>query len=285
MKAILIFTAIVSTALATEIPVWIDATVGSVSADGSGPTLQVGGGFRSYLSFSSQQETFHVPSTNIASATIKLWVSRVTTPGFINVYAAASAWDEVSITPANAPAQSVNLGVVAVTAKSNSVVIDISGITRIWRDFPSQEFGIVLLPSSGTPDVNVQFDSKENALTSHAASLSVSFNGPAGPIGPVGPNGDPGAPGPAGNPGADGAGMNLQWKSASYVRGPGDNALATAVCGIGQKAISGGCVVLNDPAGSVRLYFHFLESFYFACESINEGTVAKTVVASVLCTK
>src|SRR5579872_5603219 len=103
MKTIIMLAAICYSVFAVEIPVLSDATVSAAVADGKGPALLVGGGYQSYLLFNSQPEVAHVSSAGIASAKLRLWVSKVTAPGLVDVFAASGPWDENTVAPGNAP--------------------------------------------------------------------------------------------------------------------------------------------------------------------------------------
>jgi hypothetical protein len=286
MKRIAILAAAVcSTAFATQIPVAMDAMAGPASADGSGPALQVGGGYRSYLNFAVQPEVAHVTAAGIGSAMVRLWVSRVTAPGSVDVFVAASAWDENTITSANAPGAGVQVATFSVPPGGGWVTVDISNLVRVWRDFPSAEFGLVLAANAATPGVNVQFDSKENTLTSHAAMLDVSFVAPQGPPGPAGPVGDAGPVGPLGKPGTDGAGLTLIWRSRTHTIQPTDRDFFGAACASDETPISGACGTTDDIAGTVRIFEQGMRTNDIECGVANLGSTARAGVASILCAK
>jgi hypothetical protein len=161
------------------------------------------------------------------------------------------------------------------------VTVDISNLVRVWRDFPSAEFGLVLAANAATPGVNVRFDSKENTLTSHAATLDVSFVAPQGPPGPAGPVGNAGPVGPVGKPGTDGAGLTLIWRSRTHSIPSTDRDFFTAACATDETPISGAC----DIAGVVRIFSQDMRTNDIECGVANLGSTARTGVASILCAK
>ena len=76
------------------------------------------------------------------------------------------------------------------------VTVDVTSLVQGWVSAPATNNGVAL--TAGT--AAVEFDSKENDLTGHAAALEVVLAsggvgavGPAGPAGAVGPQGPQGA--------------------------------------------------------------------------------------------
>ena len=97
---------------------------------------------------------------------------------------------------------------VSVTQAGAYVVVDVTALVQGWVSGPAANNGVALTAGTAV----VQFDSKENDLTGHAAVLDVALasagatgaTGPAGPqgvAGPTGPVGPQGLQGPAGAPG------------------------------------------------------------------------------------
>ena len=81
------------------------------------------------------------------------------------------------------------------------VLVDVTEIVQEWLDRTLENNGLVLMPNAA--GVSVEFDSKENAATSHEPQLEITLRatGAAGPPGPPGPAGAEGARGPSASAG------------------------------------------------------------------------------------
>jgi hypothetical protein len=136
-------------------------------------------------------------ATDLAKATLKLYVGNVTSPGTIDVYEVAGTWNEKSVTANAAPAVGilVNAGVqIDANKKGQYLTIDISGAVSDWLSGAPNN-GLLLVAG---PGVNVTFDSKENSQMSHEPELLLTWNrsaGAQGPESPQGPQGEKGIPG------------------------------------------------------------------------------------------
>ena len=191
---------------------------------GAATTLQVGSGVRSFLQFDLSTLS---PATTVSKATLRLYVTSVTTPGSFDVLLVQNAWSEETLTDKNRPSPAtVIAGPIDLTTASVNqfVVIDITPIVQEWLQFPSTNNGIAL--QLFTTQGSFAFDSKESTSTSHQPELEVAMTGPAGPagaLGPVGPMGPSGPPGPQGQQGPTGSSATtFNFKgpfsvSASYV--------------------------------------------------------------------
>ena len=71
------------------------------------------------------------------------------------------------------------------------MAVDVTALVQGWVTAPATNNGVALTAGTAV----VQFDSKENDLTGHAAVLDVTLAsvGPAGAVGPAGPQGLAGA--------------------------------------------------------------------------------------------
>ena len=177
---------------------------------GTNPSLTVGSTSNVYLKFKlSPALPPATVATDLAKATLKLYVSNVGAPGTIDVYEVAGNWNEKSVTANAAPAAGilVNAGVqIDANKKGQYLTIDISGAVSDWLSGAPNN-GLLLVAG---PGVNVTFDSKENSQTSHEPELLLTWNrsagaqGPQGPEGPQGPQGEKGIPGDPGPQGPKG---------------------------------------------------------------------------------
>src|SRR5438309_766076 len=67
-----------------------------------------------------------VPSANVQKAVLWLYISRVTTPGAVDVYDVTSAWAENTVTWNSGPIQGALLGTIPVTSGNTWVGLDIT---------------------------------------------------------------------------------------------------------------------------------------------------------------
>ncbi len=163
---------------------------------GTAADLFVGSGSTAYFQFSLLTIPKGTLSSQIANASVTVYVSRIGTPGTLNLRVLNSKWNEYSLTYANGPA----LGSVIATSGRVSrggtyVTFDVTELVKAWADTPSSNFGVAIVPTS---TASVTIDSKENTVTSHPARLDITLAGPQGPVGPQGEAGPVGPQGPAG---------------------------------------------------------------------------------------
>jgi len=188
-----------------------DAYTSSIPKDldsnfGTNPNLTVGPTNNTYLKFKISPAIVQgTQGTDLAKATLKIYVGNVSTAGTIDIYELTTSWNERGVTANTAPA----MGVLVNTAvqidpsrKGQYLAIDVTQAVRDWLD-GSANNGLVLLSAGGAI---VTFDSKENSQTSHDAELILTFTkaGAQGPAGPAGPQGEAGPKGDAGPQGAAG---------------------------------------------------------------------------------
>ncbi len=226
-------------AFAVEATLVADAHVNSARPDansGAISNLNVGGGYTSLLQFDLSTLPAGTTATQVSRATLRLYCNRMDTAGLVSVQPVSAGWGEYSVTFTTLPALGAAAQVVQVSQAGAYVAVDVTALVRGWVTAPATNNGIALTAGTAV----VQFDSKENDLTGHAAVLDVTLassgttggtgsagpagaTGPAGPVGatgatgpagPQGPKGDTGAVGPAGATGPQGpagaAGLNYQ---------------------------------------------------------------------------
>jgi len=197
---------------------WADQSVvgdaffasGNATNFGASPYVNVGGpsGFQGLLQFDLAALPPGTTAANISSASLRLFVSRIGTAGTIDIYSAASSWNESTVngTAPPTPLSLVAAGV-SVSVAGTYLSIPITSQVQSWLNGAPNN-GFLLVANPGT--TFVFFDSKENTSTSHPAVLEVSLiapvgaTGPMGPTGPIGAVGVPGIAGPAGAAGPTG---------------------------------------------------------------------------------
>src|SRR6185369_3625390 len=134
---------------------------------GTNPNLTVAATNTVYLKFKlSPALPAGTEASQIAKATLKIYVGNVSAPGTIDVVELADNWSEKTITARNAPALGdlIASGVtIDVNKKGQYLLIDVTNAVRDWIN-TSVNNGLGLVAGAG---VSVTFDSKENSQTSH----------------------------------------------------------------------------------------------------------------------
>ena len=196
-------------ALADTAPLAGDAYIvpGSATNYGNLPTINVGGS--TSASGLLQFDLSSMPTTGqVAWARLRIFVGTVSTPGTLDLGAASAGWTEASVTGISGP----GVGTPIASASVNSigyVTFNVTSQVAAWLA-GAPNYGFVLTADSGTPNLSISINAKENPSTSHVAVLEVVFSGPPGSAGMqgaqgiMGPTGAPGLPGPTGPTGAPG---------------------------------------------------------------------------------
>jgi hypothetical protein len=209
-------------AFAVEATLVADAHVNSaLPAVNSGAisNLNVGGGYTALVQFDLSTLPTGTTAAQVSRATLRLYCNRMDTAGLVSVQPVLGAWGEYSVTYATLPPLGSAAQVVSVSQAGAYVAVDVTAVVQGWVSAPSTNNGLALTAGTAV----VQFDSKENDLTGHAAVLDVALAsaGAVGPAGPAGSAGVPGAMGPAGPQGPQGpqgaAGLNYQGAYAAGV--------------------------------------------------------------------
>src|SRR5258705_11919807 len=114
---------------------------------GADPILAVGPADRTFLRFVSNLPP-GTPGSHVGKATVKLFVTSVTTPGPITLLRVSSNWSEASVTNVAAPAIAEQVGTIRIDPDSASrwVTADITPLVRAWLDNASPNQGIALVP-------------------------------------------------------------------------------------------------------------------------------------------
>ena len=125
-----------------------------------------------------------VTGSMVAKATLKVYVSTVSTAGSFNVDLVTSSWTESTITANNSPTlgTAIASAIPVTTADKNKyVLIDVTAAAVEWLNGTAND-GLALVPD-GT--VLFALNSKETTTTSHPPELDIVLTGPAGPPGPI----------------------------------------------------------------------------------------------------
>ena len=232
-----------SPAVAVEATLVADAHVNSARPtvnSGAISNLNVGGGYTALVQFDLSTLPAGTTAAQVSRAVLRLYCNRVDTAGTVTVQPVNAAWGEYSVTYSTLPTLGSAAGTVQVSQAGAYVTVDVTALVQGWITAPATNNGLAL--TAGT--AAVEFDSKENDLTGHAAELDVALvsseavgpqgpkgdtgaigaAGPQGLQGPAGPKGDTGATGPAGPQGiqgppgvSTGAGLNFMGAYSSTV--------------------------------------------------------------------
>jgi hypothetical protein len=130
-----------------------------------------------YIQFDLSSIPSGYTGSNIAQATLKLYVNTVTTAGSFNVDFVAGSWSEKTITANLAPAlgSTIQASVPLTTANKGSYfLIDVTSALQAWLNGVQTNDGIALVANN---PLSATFDSKENTGQSHPPELDVVFNG------------------------------------------------------------------------------------------------------------
>lgn len=177
---------------------------------GATPTINVGGptNFQGLVQFSFSTLPAGTTASQVSNATLQLFVSRIGTPGSVDIYAANAPWTEATITGTGFPGPGTPVAAgIPVSIAYSYIVLDVTTQVKAWLNGAANNgFLIVADPANSL----VYFDTKESQSTSHPAVLEVNLigqsgaTGVTGPTGPTGLTGVIGATGPTGSPGATG---------------------------------------------------------------------------------
>jgi len=211
--AVLLAAAALSTlpALAAHAPVIADASLSSqhpTRNSGSTSSLSLNADSESksvaLLRFDLTGLPPGVTASQIAGASLVVYVKSVESPGSLQWAPIGADWTESAVTWSSAPEFGA-LGATSapVTAVSQFVSIDISSLVRQWVAGTQSNFGIALLAAG---EGQFTLESKDGEGASHSAwiDIALSVPGAQGPAGAAGKPGPPGHNGPAGPPGAMG---------------------------------------------------------------------------------
>jgi hypothetical protein len=149
--------------------------------DGNAPLLRISDTDTTFLYFDIQSVLPDgTTSSQVAKATLRIWLSRIDQPGWCSVSRVTNNWDETSLTLNNSIVGESIASRGADRAK-RFLVFDITELVRSWLD-GSANFGVALrgvpLPFVKLPALNARIDSKENTATGHLPTLQIALAAP-----------------------------------------------------------------------------------------------------------
>ncbi|WP_175529101.1 DNRLRE domain-containing protein [Granulicella pectinivorans] len=248
-RAVLLTMMSVSAAHATELTLTGDAHVNSARPNtnyGGVSNLSVGSGTTALLQFDLGSLPAGTISSQIARATLRLYINRIYSPGTATVSPVGGAWSEYTLTYANLPTLGASVATFPIsnTAQGQYVTIDVTSLVQSWVSSPSSNFGVALSAATA----NALFDSKENDETAHVPVLDVTITsqGPTGATGAQGIQGiqgllgATGSQGPIGLTGATGAQGIQGIQGATGATGVAGSTGATGLTGAtGSTGVTG----------------------------------------------
>ena len=208
---------------ATNVALTGDAHVSltrSTTNFGTLANLYVGNGNTALLQFDLSTLPAGLTSSQVAHATLTVFVNRVNTGGTVSLSPVTSAWSESAVTYATIPTIAAPVEGFSAATAGQYVTLDVTSLVQGWVTAPATNFGLALTSTAA----NVLLDSKENDETGHAASLDITITsmGATGAQGPAGAPGIQGAPGLNGAPGIAGATGPAGPAGAAGANGRGD---------------------------------------------------------------
>jgi hypothetical protein len=114
-------------------------------------------------------------ATNVANATLTVFVSRVTKPGAISLRKIIGDWNEETIPAVTFTNLSGQIAVVAANAKKNYVRFDVTQLVKDWMSGAVANNGVAIGADASGLTLNIALDSKENSATGHPAKLEIEF--------------------------------------------------------------------------------------------------------------
>jgi hypothetical protein len=152
---------------------------------GAKNTLEVeSAGATTFVRFDLSGIPSTVTGSMVAKATLKVYVSSVTTAGSFNVDLVTSSWKESTLTANDAPTlgSAIASAIPVTTADKNQyVLVDVTTAVVDWLNGTAND-GLAIVPD-GT--VSFALNSKETTTTSHPPELDVVLSGPPGPAGSI----------------------------------------------------------------------------------------------------
>jgi Collagen triple helix repeat (20 copies) len=208
-SAVLSALALTATASATQATLVGDASVSTARPTtnfGSLANLYVGNGNATFLQFDLTTLPTGTLSSQIARATLTVFVNRVNAAGSVSLSPVTSAWNESTITASSAPSIGASAGTFTLSTAGQYVTLDVTSLVQNGLNTPGSIFGFALTSDSA----NLLLDSKENDETAHPATLDITITsqgatGSQGIQGATGATGAQGIQGPIGATGATGS--------------------------------------------------------------------------------
>lgn len=139
---------------------------------GASPSLEITSTQNTYIKFDLSPLPSGTVGSDVAKATLKIWVRRVTTTGSFDIRRVAGAWIEESITANTAPSLGAIEATPTVTEVRSFIVVELTQLVKDWLDGMLANNGIALVPVGA---IDVALDSKEDPRTGNEPMLHVTL--------------------------------------------------------------------------------------------------------------
>lgn len=146
-----------------------------VTGAGAGRPDGPGRNARSWISFDLSTLPAGTTPTQVLKATLLVYASRLHAGGTVEASESLASWQETTLNSDDAPATGAPIGKAAIEADASFVTVDVTRAVQDWLQNPESNFGLVLSADSGSPDLAVAFDSKENVLTGHWPRIEIAL--------------------------------------------------------------------------------------------------------------
>ena len=148
---------------------------GRPAKTGSLPYLTVDSKHNALLKFDLSTIPPGKTASNVANATLTVFVNRVTTAGSVSLARVMGDWDEGSIPAVSFTNLGGQVAVIFGTAKGNFVRFDVTDLVKGWLSGTINNDGIAVKADTSGNGVMIALDSKENTATGHSAQLQINF--------------------------------------------------------------------------------------------------------------
>lgn len=145
---------------------------------GTDGSLKIANTKRSFVQFQLDALPDGTLAANVQKATLRLFVSKVSRPGMLKVTAlgdGVTALDETLTADSTLPAAGVDLGSFDISDASlaHFVSVDVTSYVKSLAISPTSAPAFLIQQAVANNGAKVSFDSKENAVTSHGATLQL----------------------------------------------------------------------------------------------------------------
>lgn len=114
--------------------------------------LQVGNGSTALLQFDTVSLPAGITSSQVAKATLTVYVNRIFTPGVFSVSPVTSPWTESAVTFGTLPGLGSAVASVTPAQAGQYVTIDVTSLVQGWVSSGSTNYGVALTSATGYLD-------------------------------------------------------------------------------------------------------------------------------------
>lgn len=148
---------------------------GKAAKVGTKPTLVVDAKHSALLKFDLSSLPQGRTVSNVLSATMTVFLSRVSKPGAVSLSRVSGDWTEEGIPVVTLTSITGQTAVIGATAKNNFIRFDVTDLVKSWMDGSVVNAGLAIGANASGPGIVIALDSKENTATGHPARLDIEF--------------------------------------------------------------------------------------------------------------